>query len=328
MIIVIFCVPSKVRVSTTITECEQVIECPSSLKNNSITFSTTGGNATAYLVEKEPQTTGKGSTQLIEKGDTVKYGDYSFKSFNLVKQSTLSWSLTGTREFTFYLVQGENQFNKFVNYDDFKYLKSMERDHVDGKYTVSESDEYFAIIDASYDDTRIDSYYNVTHTRYDLSTFISKSSESTTFDVDSSYVPGVCIIVDMPCGDKSSSDIVIEYTKGKTVLFYVCVSVAAAAGLAMIISIILCIVCIFKKRVGTQGSTYQTVPPVAPAPAPVPSSYPSGGYSPYQQTQPSVPYNPAAPDPMTQPYPTSTGYEPSAPSINADYNTYGITPAY
>jgi len=336
--VVILCTSSTITVSKTLEQCEQVIVCPSSLKSNEIEFAVKGSHTTAYLMKKEPYLLpGRTLTNHTVKQRSVKDGGFLATTFNLVKGSTLSWNITATRCFIFYLVQGEEQFDKFENYEEFHHIWASKKDkNVNYSYSVSSSDEYFAIIDAACGDITVDEHtYSINHSRYDTRNYVSKSSSSCTFDVDKSDMPGACLVADMPCSvtQDIADDVTIKYTLDNGTVFYVCLAFAIIAGVAMVASIVVCIVCMAKKKQGTQGTTYQAVPSsAAQAPA-----YPAA----YQQPQPPAAYNPAAPvyataggvDPNAVPpaYNPAAGVDPNAapPAFNPAYTpSYGTTTTY
>jgi len=166
----------------------------------------------------------------------------------------------------------------------------------------------------------------VKHTRYDLSSFITKSSESKDFSVDDGLVPGLCIIVDLPCEYDGSSKIHVSYDLARGTAYYVCLGIVIVFSVGTIGLIAGCIYCCFRKSKGTQGTTYQPV----------------GEYS--SQTTPAVYQQPQAPAAYQQPIayqqqpaayqqPAYTTPAPTAPpAFNPAYApgydpSYGTAPA-
>jgi len=324
MVIIILCSSPGVSYSTTLTRCEQYVACPSSLSKGKIDFSVSGSYVTAYLLTKLPSSPEQANTtRLHVSGNTLSSGSYVFNSFNLVKGSTISWDISssGYTSFHFYLIDGYEEYKKFKNYDTFHYVKSSFSSHAYGSYTATYSDEFFAVIDAEYFVSIQSHDYVVDHTRYDVSKAIDKSSSSHTFKVDDSYVPGACLIAEMPCEapDSASTDISISYDVDRDIVFWVCLGLAVLFGIGVLAAIAVCIYCTVKKKNGQTGTTYQTVP-TSSSQAP---SYPAS----YQQPQDPAAYNPSNPV-----YATAGGVNPSAvppaynPSIGVD-PTYGTMPA-
>jgi len=311
------------------TSCEQVISCPESLRDDTIQFKTKGDDVTAYLVKKLPKIlpySNETTTHLTIHQKSLSDNAFVANSFNLVKGSILYWDIPASRSFAFYLVQGNDEMDKFINYDQFHPITKDTTSHPKGSYKATSSDEYYVIVEAAYGSSTIYEHtYEVDHTRYDVSDFIKKSNDSHKFSVSDDLVPGACIIAEMSCSAKESdtTDIKIEYLLDRSTLFWVCLAFAIVFGLSMCASIILCAVCIVRKK-KQQGTTYQNV---ASSPAQAPA-YPAGYQQPqpttvYQQPQAPAAYNPAAPV-----YPTAGGAPPAvAPAYNPAYNpSYGTAP--
>lgn len=323
MVIIILCSSPGVTYSTSLTRCEQYVACPSSLNDDTIDFSVSGGYVTAYLLKSLPSSPDEaGTTTLNVSSKTLSSGSYIYNSFNLVKGSKVTWDIqsSGYTYFYFYLIDGYDEYKKFKNYDTFHYVERSHSNHAIGSYTATYSDEFFAVIDAEYYVSIQPHTYTVYHTRYDVSKAIEKSTSSHTFKVDDSYVPGACLIAEMPCdvSDSASTDIVISYDLDRGTVFWVCLALAVLFGIGILAAIGVCVYCTVKKKNGQTGTTYQTVP-ASSSQAP---SYPAG----YQQPQDPAAYNPSTPV-----YATAGGVDPSAvppaynPSIGVD-PTYGTMP--
>jgi len=209
------------------------------------------------------------------------------------------------------------------NYKDFHYEKSYHTSHSSSSFTVDVSDEYFLIVEASdYSVTINDIDVDIEFYKYDLSSYIKSSSQTTSFSVKESYIPGACLIVDMPCGTNAKDDIHIDYDEEHPTIFWVCVGFCVLFGVGMIGSVIVCIICVLKKKKGTTGSTYQQVPSTtAQAPA-----YPAG----YEQpTAPAAYQGPPPTDPGMYQTPAPAPYDPNG-AINAAPAAYaaGYDPNY
>jgi len=306
MVVVILTSHTFITIGTTVSECEQVLACPSSLKGNSINFTTHGSDATAYLVSSLPKIL-PDSTETIVKVDEkfVLSGDYLMHSFNLVQGSNLTWNISASNYFDFYLIEGEEEYNKFDQYEEFHYIyRDYHKRNTQHSISASSSNEYFAVIDVYGSSLTVQAHnYSVFHKRYDLTKFVKSSSKSLIFDVDGKSVPGACLIVDMPCGKNSDADIWVTYELDHDTLFYVCLVIAILFGVAGVVSIIVCVVAVFWKKKGTQGNTYQNVPSSSTATPAVPAG---------NQPPPAI-YNTVAP-----PTAYAAGAPPAAP---ATYNT-------
>ena len=321
MVIIILVASPTVTKKTTMSICEQVIACPSSLGgDNTIEFRSSSSHVTAYLMKKEPSIN-KGDTSVLTVGSqSVKSDHYIYNSFNLVKGSTIHWEVYGDQYFHFYLIDGEKQFNKFTDYDTFHYVKDDYARGTFGHYTVQDSDEYFAVIDCPYYTYLSSINYTVDHYRYDVTGSLEKSSSSHTFHVSDDLVPGACLIADMPCSPSApDTDISIIYDLDRGTVFYVCLALAIIFGVSILGAIALCVFCAIKKKKGTTGTTIQsgatTTNPYQPVNAT--PAYPAS----YQQPQPPAAYNPGAPV-----YPTAGGGVDPVPAYAPDYGTAGTSP--
>lgn len=334
MVIVVLCSNPRVEMETYLSPCEQAVSCPESLRGGSISFKTASSSVTGYITKDEPSIN-KTQYQVTKtvNGETIKSGGYVYHSFNLIKGSKLEWNIkqkSSSSTFLVYLVQGYNEYSKFDNYETFNYVKYTRGSSSQSSYTSTEADEYFLIIEAAYSSITLDDYqFDAYYSRYDLSSYVKKSSSSTDFDIDSSLVPGVCIIADMPCpsanSDTDSVKVNIDYKLAYGGLFYVCLAFAIIFAVGVVASILACVICAKRKSTGTTGNTYQ---PVAATPAAVqPTAYPAG----YQTPQPVQSYQtatvPAAYNPSAPVYPTAAGAPAYAPGYEG-YGTAPVAPAY
>jgi len=317
VIIVLISNPS-VKINTDMGKCEQIISCPSSLRDNTIEFKTTGSDVTAYIVKSRPSLfPDYYESNLTETGRYLSSNEYLMHSFNLIKGSVLTWDIPASNSFQFYLLRGESEYNNFKDDESFNWVKKSFSSEARDSYTAPADDEYFAIADA-YTSTSVRDYtFNVQHKRFNINSYEDKSTDSKVFKVKDSFVPNGCIILDMPCEVSSTAaeEISLNYEVAYGTVFYVCIALIALFGVGVVASIIFCIMCVVKQKKGTEGTTYQQVPPsTAQAPA-----YPAG----YQQPQPVATYQ----------QPPPAGYDPNAPAAydpNAPVyaNAGGAPPAF
>jgi len=294
--------------------CEQVVVCPESLRGGSITYESKGSGITAYFVDKLPELS-KDMNVTVDVNKTLNLGrdDYHYWSFNLVSGSKISWNMTSKNAFTFNLVRGVDNLNKFINYDEFTFIDQEHGTHTCKSLSLSISDEYFIIIEATSGKVDIEAFVSVAHSRY-LVEGHEKSHcyQSCKFNVDNNLFPGGCIIVDLPCDSTQSSiETKISYLEAHNTAFYVCLAIAIVGGVGLVVAIILCVVCTVRGNKGKTGETYSSLPGSATA-DPV---YPAG----YQQPVPTATYQ--------QPVPTATYQQP--PSSYQQPGAYGaVPPAY
>jgi len=316
MIIVVLLADGSRSYSTELTQCEQVIVCPPSLRGGEIEFHTHGsGSTTAYLVKKKPAvSTTFNITYAKPENDDLHYGYYELNSFNLVTGSILEWDVTGDYTFDLYMLQGEDNYKRATNDQDFTYIKAKTSTlSASDSYVVKEPDEYFIILTASrYYSSTVQANYTVKHTRYMVGDeTITTCSTSCSFNVANNDFPPQCVVVENPCSSGLSKDtITISYEQAHSGLFYCCLVFALIGGLGLVGAIVSCVACAVHKSKGAQGQTYQNVPSSTAVPAPLPQAYQTP--QPYVQPQPA--YNPAVPPVYV---------DPNVPT----YNTYGTAPA-
>jgi len=322
-IVVVLMSDTKTVLNPTLTQCEQVIACPSSLRENKISFVSKGKNVVATLVSTTPPISTTPSTTILDIGSkTLFYNEYAYRSFNLVKGSTLYWDIKGDYNFVFTLLRGIDNMKRYEDYYDYNYLKQQTYIRsTNYSYTASSSDEYFIIVEAAYSKVSLDTIvYSVEHLRYEVEDKAVKScTDSCDFDVDASKFPGPCVVAEMACEyEGSSTDVEISYYGAHTTLFYVCLVLAVIGGICVIGLILACVICATRKS-KVSGQTYETLPSSTVAPAPAPATYPAG----YQTPQPT-----AAPSAYAQPNytpvaPAYASVDPSAPAY-----AYNPTPSY
>jgi len=339
-IVVILFTDSSVLVETTLTKCEQTIECPTSVRDNQISFKADSSSSlTAYFVNSTPAISEDTTpTYLTVSSKYLDYYDYAYRSFNLVAGSILYWNIEASyTPFTFYLVKGVDNLHKYENYNSFTYLRQITRvSKTNSSFKATASGEYFIIVEASSGSTTLKTIeYSVDHTRY----LVDPNSKDTctsscNFDVDSKMFPGGCIIVDCPCSYSSNGgiDVSISYNSEHTTVYYVCLVGCIIFGVGTVAAIVGCVACSMRKNVGSQGQTYNEVSssstanpvypagnPVAPAPA---TSYQQPPPSAYSAVPPAyVSVDPSAP--AYVPYDGQASYGTAPP---ASYGT--APPAY
>jgi len=297
------------QIVTELTACEQIISCPDSLKDNTISYSTSSRVANAYVTKKVPDILSDTfPTTLKEKGKYLRSGEYAFHSFNLVAGSTLSWDITAKSSFSFFLLRGAKEMDNFEKNENFNYIKKSSSSKAQSSYTASVSDEYFAVIDSYYYSTTLNDYtFSVNHKRFDLSNYVSRTNTTSTIKIDKSLVPGMCVIIDMPCGVDSSIKVSLKYDMAHGTVYYVCLAFAIVFGVGTVALVAGCIICIFKKNVKQQGTTYNQVPSTSDGQTP---TYPAA----YQQPQPPAVYQ--------QP----TSYQQPQPAYNPNVTPYPGNP--
>jgi len=317
---------------TTLSECEQVIKCPQSLRDGDILVTSTYGYVSTSLMRSKPQLLPTPyRTTLTPDDKFLGYNDYKYESFNLVAGSTLAFSMWGYDYFDVYLVEGSDNLDKFIRDDGFTYLRYFYDDEVSLNYTAEHDAEYIVIITCtsyfSYGVTIRDQKYIVDHLFYDMEDPTLKISDCSTtycsYTVDPDDFPGPCVIAAMPCGTGEKDDITIEYDEAHSALYYAALVITILGGVGFVATIALCVFCVVCKNKGSDGQTYQTVPAATTATVVVPAAY--------QQPQPVVVTPSYAP---TQPVYTATTpayatVDPAAPA--PAYVQYGATappPAY
>jgi len=305
-------------IDPTMTYCEQAIVCPETLRDNKISFVSKGSHVVATLVSSTPSISTVPSTTVLEIDmKTLLYNHYAYRSFNLVEGSTIHWDIEGDYYFQFTLLKGIINMNRYEDNYIYNYIKQGYTKATNFSYTVDSSDEYFIIVEARSATVTLNKIvYTVDHLRYNVEEKAVKScTDSCDFVVNSSSIPGACVIAEMGCEFNGvSTDIKISYYGAHTTLYYVCLVLAIVGGIGLVASILACVLCAAHKS-KVNGQTYDTVPS-SPAAA---SSYPAG----YQQPQPTSAY---------QGTPT-TGYGQPTPAPTAGYSqpvnyTTPVAPAY
>jgi len=333
MIIVVVLVDGNTTFKAYLGRYEQTIVCPQSLRDGKIRFTPSyTGVTTAYLVEKSPSiSTTFNITYDKPNSNIVRYGDYTYNSYNLVAGSEIYWDVTTygwsiiPDKIYLYLVKGADEMDKADRKQDFHYIKYDYSDTISGYYVVpngdSNSDEYSIILAAPTSSVYVHANYTIKHTRYNVEeNTIKKCNSECTFQVSNSDFPPQCVVIEM-AGNTSYDDstVYLSYKLAHSGIFYACIAFCVLGGVGLIACIVACVVCAIRKSKGTQGTTYQNVPSNPAAPAPVPAGY--------QQPQ----YNPAAvpaavPAYNSAPAPAPVYADPNVPT----YNTYGTAapPAY
>jgi len=318
-----------VTVATTMTACEEVLVCPDSLKDGEITFSNAYSRSTAYLVKSTPPISDKTDVTVeTPSDDNLDYGAYVYKTFNLVAGSTLFWHVElknrfSSYSFDLYLIQGQDQLDKFIDNRGFNYLRY---EYVSSKsefnFTARETDEYAIVMEAYYGDSYITNQkYIVNHKHYDTTGLELDNCTSCTFSVNDDDFPGQCVVVKMPCSaTHEEEDIKVYYNEAHNGLYYAALVIAILGGIGFAAAILVCVVCALRKSKGSSGQTYQNLAtatpvnttPVATTPV-APASY---NTTPYQTPTPS--YQQSA---YTATAPAYTSVDPSAPPSYVPYGT-------
>jgi len=311
-----------VDVDASVGNCEQVVVCPETIQGGTISFETKGDFAKASLVKKLPSISKtSNAVHLNPPGQYVGSYDYVYRSFNLVKGSSIKWDITGSNSFKLILIKGYKNFQNFEDDESYNYVKANVASHQKDSYTALMDDEYFIVADGYYGSVQLSNIqYDVTYFRYEVEGHEEKTcTSSCDFSVSSSDIPGACVIVEQPCGlSEDSTDIDVSYYAARTWLYWASVAVAGLIGLTIVGGIITCLACCFRKKmksgtvvVGDLGtSASKETQPIISSQT-TPSAYQSTPSNPpYNPVPPAYVYSnpsaPSAPPPSYDPYGTST----------------------
>jgi len=319
-IVVVLLADAAMVSETTLDRCEQLVVCPESIRDNKIQFTASSTEAVGTLHDKIPDiSTNTIRTNLTVPSKQLWYNDYVYRSFNLVPGSTLNYNIVGNYYFTFNLVKGVNNLQRFENYESFTYIKQLVSvSYATGSYKATDAGEFFIIVEATSGSVNLNTIeYFVDHTRYKTEQNAVENCTGThTFDVDSSKVPGACVIAEVSCDyDGSGVDVKISYDAAHTTTFWVCLVIAALGGVLMVVAVVTCIVCSLRGSKGASGQTYNTVPASATA-APV---YPAGNPVDTSYQQPAA-YG-SVPPAYASGNPSAPAYVPYDPSGQPTYGT-------
>jgi len=277
--------------STELTSCEQFVVCPSSLRGGEISYTFSGDdNVTAYVMKDLPEVSSTYNITWEKENYDLHRGSYEMTSFNLVDGSELRWNIDvpisiSVCSFTFYLVKGEDEYNKAKNGHDFTYIKrKLASVQYEDFYTVKDggAGEYFIILTTDYNSffqCHVNASYTVKHTRFLIENRVenqlAKSSESCIFHVSNKAFPPACVVVENPCHIllTTKDHVTISYKEAHSGLFYFCLVLAILGGLGLVGAVASCVFCAVHKSKGSQGQTYQSVPSTAAVPAPLPPAY-------------------------------------------------------
>lgn len=293
----------------TMTQCEQVVVCPSgALKEGhgiKFTPNTAQSPLVASLVPELPLVSAGGNETDVEHGsEWMSKDNFKYDSFHLVKGSKIGWNVQAMYMFTFYLLRGRENFQNFVDGKDFKYVsKATNVASTADVVTVEKTDEYFAVVYAEWFSTQVyHRVYRVDHTRYVVEdNALEQTSRAHTFAVNKSMLPGACVIVEFPCKAEwpysQQVRATVEYELDNHTLVIVCAVFIALVGAAIVVSIIVCLCCACRQTKGDSGQVYQQVPDSSSQPAP----YPAGNPSPYAPQSGYAPPPPAYGQPSYPP---------------------------
>ena len=290
----------------TLTRCEQVAVCPSGAlkEGHGIKFQpvTARSPLIATLVPELPLVSAGGNTTRVEHGSEWMTKDrFVYDSFHLVKGSRIGWNIQAQYYFTFYLLRGRENYKNFVDGNDFKYVKQASSvAYTADVVTVEKTDEYFAVVYAEWFSTQLyHRVYEVDHTRYVVEdNALEQTTAPHTFAVNKSLLPGACLIVEFPCkADWPYSEEIrasVAYELDNHTLVIACAVIISLLGVAIVVSIIVCLCCACRQTKGSDGQVYQSVPDSTSQPAPYPSGNPQPyapqpGYAPAPYTQPGYP---------------------------------------
>jgi len=183
-------------VDGTLSECEQIVVCPDTLKGN-IAYTSKSTGVVAVLVNSLPSISSVPETRNKEYASKyLSMDDYVYRSFNLVKGSTIHWDIRGTGTFKIILMKGYNNFKNYENLESYNYIDSDYTSWSEKSYTASYSAEYFIVVEAYYGSVTLKTInYTIDYLRYEYEGYEKKTCLSTCdFDIDSSYIPGACVI--------------------------------------------------------------------------------------------------------------------------------------
>ena len=291
----------------TLTQCEQVVACPSGALKEGHGIEVRPGRAQspliATLVPELPLVSAPGrNVTRVEHGSEWMIKDrFEYDSFHLVKGSRIGWNVQAQFAFTFYLLRGRENYENFRDGKDFKYVKHESNvAYTVGEYTVQRTDQFFAVVYAEWFATQFNyRVYEVAHTRYVVEdTALEQTTERHTFAVNRSMLPGACVVVEFPCkAEWPYSDSVtatVAYELDNHTLVVVCAVFIALVGVAIVVSIVVCLCCACRESKGDSGTVYQQVPSSSAQPAPYPAGNqppyaPQPGYAPPPYAQPGYP---------------------------------------
>jgi len=312
-------------VDGTLSECEQIVVCPDTLKGN-IAYTSKSTGVVAVLVNSLPSISSVPETRNKEYASKyLSMDDYVYRSFNLVKGSTIHWDIRGTGTFKIILMKGYNNFKNYENLESYNYIDSDYTSWSEKSYTASYSAEYFIVVEAYYGSVTLKTInYTIDYLRYEYEGYEKKTCLSTCdFDIDSSYIPGACVIAELPCGSVGTNDVSFTYDEEHGTLYYVCLVFVIILGLAIVGSVIGCVVHTVRKKVshgtvygGLSGPDSSLVANTSAQPVyqTQPTSYPTQPAATSYQAQPT-PYAPVPPAPVyTTPAPP---YDPYGTAIVA-----------
>jgi len=324
---------------TALTKCEQFVVCPDKVTDGKVHFKTDTRGPVAGLYYTLPNISNSTSyTNLRAKDKYLDYGDYAYRSFNLITGSTLQWNIdkdyyTSSSLFSVYLVKGMENVKKIDRNEPFTSIYRSERQiHSSYQWTATSDGEFFVVAKATRGYlTLTNILYNVTHTRYETEKVKAAQTcdDNCVFNLNQNNSKAY-VIVELPCSATGKSaeegiDIEVKYKGDHSTTFYVCLVFTIVGGTALVGSILACVLCCVCNKKGTQGQTYNSVPSTTATVTTLPAGNPAVVNSSYQQTT-YTPVPPAYASSNPAP-PTYVPYDPSyGISSNPAPTTYGTAP--